>query len=119
MFEGQKSKRTIRALVDTGASYTTLPTNVSDEIGVSLTPYKIDLLLGDGRKIEGSVGECLVEIKGRKQPVKTVVYPNAPIVLGMEALEVLGFNVNVEKENIEPYREPGALMLRLSLDTGS
>ena len=112
-FEGLKSKKVTEALVDTGASYTALPTETSNEIGVSLSPYRIALMLADGKKIEAAVGECLLTIMGRKQPVKTVVYEKAPVVIGMEALEILGLNINVQDERLEPYREPGALMLRL------
>jgi len=46
--------------------------------------------------------------------MKAVVYPKAPVVIGMEALEILGLNVNIKDERLEPDREPGGLMLRLT-----
>jgi predicted aspartyl protease len=104
-FHGQKGKRVLDRLpVDTGATYTILPPSLADEIGVFATPYKIQLTLADMSRKTASVGLAEVEVEGRREPVEVAVVENGVPVLGVQALEVLGFEVNPVKKKLERFR---------------
>lgn len=64
--EGQQSLE-IEALVDTGASYTVVPTHLLNDLGVSPMD-KIGLVLADGRPVEYDIGEARATIDGRSIP---------------------------------------------------
>ena len=112
IFQGQKGRRKLdRLLVDTGATYTILPPPLADEIGVFSTPYKIQLTLADMSKKEASIGLAEVEVEGRREPVEIAIVDNGVPVLGVQALEVLGFEVNPLTKKLEGVRESGGLAL--------
>jgi len=56
---------------------------------------------------------CLaeVEIEGRREPVEIAVVENGVPVLGVQPLEVLGFEVNPVKKVLEAVRDSGGLAL--------
>ena len=95
IFYGQKGKRILeRLLVDTGATYTILPPLLADEIGVFPTPYRRELTLADTSRKTASLGLAEVEVEGRRQPVEIAIVEDGVPVLGVQALEVLGLEVN-------------------------
>jgi predicted aspartyl protease len=112
IFYGQKGKRILeRLLVDTGATYTILPPLLADEIGVFPTPYRTQLTLADTSRKIASLGLAEVEVEGRRQPVEITVVENRVPVLGVQALDVLGLEVNPIKKRLEAVRESGGLAL--------
>jgi predicted aspartyl protease len=79
----------VDALVDTGATYTTVPVALLDRLGVR--PHaRIAFLLADGREIEEDIGRTWVRI-GDRAEVTVVVFgaPGSPVLLGAYALEGL------------------------------
>lgn len=111
-FHGQKGTRKLdRLLVDTGATYTILPPSLADEIGVFSTPYVTRLTLADMSRKEASIGLAEVEVEGRREPVEIAVVDNGVPALGVQALDVLGFEVNPVAKKLEAVRDSGGLAL--------
>ncbi len=81
------SFRRIEALVDTGASYLTVPETLLGELGIE-PAERIRLRLADGRYTERYISEARVRIADRVATT-TVVFVDdaAPILLGAHALE--------------------------------
>lgn len=108
---GMKASRVVRMLVDTGSTYIVLDPETIEELGLLETPYAVDLLLADGRRIRASLFLAEVEIKGRRGPA-FVAELNVPTpLLVVHALETLGFKVNPktgELEEISPRRRISA-----------
>ena len=94
--------REIEATVDTGASFTTLPSNLLRELGIEATG-KRRLLLADSRRIEMDYGEARVTIDG--DTVTTIVVfgeDDAPPLLGAHTLEGLALAVDPEAQRLVP-----------------
>ena len=91
-------KANLRLLVDTGASYSWLPSTLLESLGVR--PMRTDRFeLGDNRVIRRRVGEAVVEILGLRATTIVVFARRSDAnVLGVHALEGLGLEV-------DPYRE--------------
>lgn len=84
----------IEALVDTGASYTVVPTHLLKDLGVSPID-KIGLVLADGQSVEYDIGEARATIDGKSIPTLVVFgKDNAPALLGAYTLEGLRLAVD-------------------------
>src|SRR5712692_11300173 len=86
--EGRRYER-VAALVDTGATYTSLPRLLLDALGV--TPHSRDIfVLADGRRVERDIGRTWIRI-GRLTEMTLVVFEDldGPALLGAYALEGL------------------------------
>ena len=97
--DGQQG-RDIEATVDTGASFTTLPSNLLRELGIEVTG-KRGFLLADGRRIEMDYGEARATING--DSVTTIVVfgaDEAPPLLGAYTLEGLALAVDPEAQRL-------------------
>ena len=92
----------IEATVDTGAAYTTLPTRLLRELGV--TPMgKRRFLLADGRRIDMDYGQAWASING-DSVVTLVVFgeDDAPPLLGAYTLEGLALAVDPVEQRLVP-----------------
>ncbi|MDT7870283.1 MAG: aspartyl protease family protein [Thermoproteus sp.] len=102
---GMRASRDVRMLAGTGSTYTVLDPETIKELGLLETPYTVDL--ADGRRIRAKLFLAEVEVKGRRGPA-FVAELNVPTpLLGVHALETLGFKVNPrtgELEEISPRR---------------
>jgi len=99
---------TVEALVDTGATYTTVPTEVLRRLGV--TPHTRELfVLADGRRVEHDIGRSWIRVSGRAE-VTLLVFaePAATPLLGAYALEGLRFAPDPIGRRLVPV--PGLLM---------
>ena len=101
-------RETVEVLVDTGATYTTLPSSLLRRLDVE--PFDRDeFVLADGRHIERDLGQTTVRIDGR--PVITIVVygeEDTTALLGAYTLE--GLRLNVDPFNERLVRTPGLLM---------
>jgi len=93
------------ALVDTGATYTTLPGDILLALGVEYVD-RISLKLADSRVIERRVGNVVVEIEGkiRATPVIFGEAGDATIV-GLVTLEACGLTVDTINKKLIPLPE--------------
>ena len=96
--------REIEATVDTGATYTTLPTSLLRELGV--TPMgKRRFLLADGRRMEMDYGQAWASVDG-DSVVTLVVFgeDNALPLLGAYTLNGLALAVDPVEQRLVPTR---------------
>lgn len=98
-----KTKK-VRMLVDTGASYTMIPTELAKELGVKTMRKRFPVELADGRRIKLKAGSAIVQIDGREAPITVYVGPGHEPLLGVEALEALGLTVDPTKGRLRPTR---------------
>ena len=99
--DGQQGQD-IEATVDTGASFTTLPSRLLRELGIEATG-KRGFLLADGRRVEMEYGEARATIDG--DTVTTIVVfgeDEAPPLLGAYTLEGLALAVDPEAQRLVP-----------------
>lgn len=99
--DGQRSLE-IEAMVDTGAGYTIVPSNLLKDLGVSPID-KIRLVLADGRQVEYDLGEARATIDGRS--IATIVVfgeDNAIALLGAYTLEGLRLTVDPVNGKLVP-----------------
>ncbi len=111
-FRGPRGEKVFeRILVDTGATYTFLPPEVAEELGLPLEwPPRVEIEMADGRVVEGRVGVAEVEIEGRRGAVLVASFEGAPAVIGVQTLEALGLKANPVEGRLEPTRPTGRLL---------
>ena len=99
--DGQRA-RDIEATVDTGASFTTLPSNLLRELRIEPTGRR-SFLVADGRRVEMEYGQAWATIDG-ESVVTIVVFggDEAPPLLGAYTLEGLALAVDPEAQRLVP-----------------
>lgn len=98
----------VEAMVDSGATYTVLPTSVLNGLGV--VPHTTRWFgLADGSRIERGFGRSWVRIDG-EEDISPVVFwdDDAPALLGAVTLEIFGLGIDPVNQRLIPV---GALML--------
>ncbi|MBT9141527.1 MAG: hypothetical protein DDT30_02119 [Dehalococcoidia bacterium] len=101
--EGTMSGEEIRMLVDTGATFTAIPEELAERLGIPrLKPRRTKL--ADSREVDVEVGVVdSIRINGREIPTLVLIMGDEPL-LGVETLETLGLKVNPETGELEPTR---------------
>ncbi len=86
--EGRRYER-VEAVVDTGATYTSLPRPLLEALGV--TPHaRASFVLADGRRVEREIARTWIRIDDRIEMTLVVLAePGNPPLLGAYALEGL------------------------------
>lgn len=104
--QGQRF-RAVEALVDTGASDTTLPTSLLDDLGV--TPHgQRPFLLATGETVVRDIGRTWVRIDGRMEMTIVVFADEGTLpLLGAVTLEEFGLGVDPVGRKLVPV--PGLL----------
>jgi clan AA aspartic protease len=92
----------VEALVDTGASYSTLPASLLRRLGV-IPHEQVLFLLADGRRLERYVGRTWVRIDGKAE-ITLVVFGDegAEPLLGAYTLEGLRLGVDPLNRRLVP-----------------
>ena len=99
---GLKAAERVRMLVDTGATLTTISSDLAQRLGIpTLKPSKVRL--ADGREVEVEAGVVGLKVNGREAPTTVLIMGEEPL-LGVEALETLGLKVNPTTGELEPTR---------------
>ena len=92
----------IEALVDTGATYTVLPEDVLDQLGVEREGQR-SFELGDDRIVEYSIGYVRVRLGGDQSIVLVVFGPEGTSpLLGATALEHMSLAVDPVHQRLIP-----------------
>lgn len=91
----------VEALVDTGALDTMIPASLLIDLGVQvLTSY--NYILADGRMVELSYGQAVIEIDGVTRICSVVFGPGDEVLLGATTLETFKLLVDPNDEVLLP-----------------
>ena len=101
---GPKGQRTLDFLVDSGATYTLLPFDVWQAIG--LAPKRtITFALADGSKVERAVSECHIALDAGEAHSPVILgEPGDDALLGVVTLETIGLVFNPFSRTLHPMR---------------
>jgi clan AA aspartic protease len=95
---------TVRFLVDSGATYTLLPHNVWEQLGLRPT-RRVAFSLADGTTIERPVSECYIILpQGEAHTPVILGEPGDEALLGVVTLEILGLILNPFTRELQPMR---------------
>ena len=91
-------------LVDAGSFYSAITPRMRDRLQL---PTGIPALtrLADSRVVETEVTLAHIQIDGRGAPIPVEIANVPEMLLGVSALEVLGFKVNPIEQVLEPTRD--------------
>jgi clan AA aspartic protease len=92
----------VEALVDTGATYTSIPENTLAQLGIDIRESR-PFELADDRVVEYPVGYASIRLEGREIIAMVVFAPEgtAPL-LGATTLETAGFAVDPIRMRLVP-----------------
>ncbi len=94
----------LELLVDTGATYTTLPSRVLRDLGVKPVGT-IPVTLADGRKVKKPYGGVWLRIKGRPVSVTVLFGEEGDLpILGATSLEQARFGVDPIGKHLVPVQ---------------
>ena len=97
--EGNKSAK-VKALVDTGAHLTVLPSKLAEELGVK--PFSEELVATGAGKTMVKTGVAWVKIKDKAGVSNVWISDTVDTVLiGVVVLEELGFDVDMKKAELK------------------
>ncbi|MEM3545704.1 MAG: retroviral-like aspartic protease family protein [Candidatus Bathyarchaeia archaeon] len=100
--DGKKFKE-VKALVDTGATFTVLPENVARELNLPLMGEKVRVSTAKGYD-ELELTHALIEIDGKRRIVPVLVSRHIErTLLGVITLEAMQLRVNPITEKLEEY----------------
>lgn len=84
----------LEALVDSGATFTKVPKEMADSLGLK-SRYETEVELADGRRVKRGLAEAEVEVEGVRRPVLVAIGEEGErALIGYTTLELLGFKVN-------------------------
>lgn len=91
---------TVAALVDSGASYTTLPESLLRELGVEAYETR-PFITADGRRIEREYGETRLKLNGRRSTSPVVfASDDAMPLLGAITLQIFALGIDTVHERL-------------------
>ena len=92
----------VRALVDTGASYTSVPGSVLQKMTVT-AHERVTFILADGRRIQREVGRTWIRVQGKSE-ITLVVFgdEDSEALLGAYTLQGLLLGVDTPNERLVP-----------------
>src|SRR2546427_4579711 len=97
-------RQTLSLLVDTGATYTTLPRTVAESLGCSPIGTR-RVLLANGREEEWPIGLVLMTLENQELPTVCLIGPNGgPALLGAVTLEEFALSVDPVARRLVPVR---------------
>ena len=109
-----KGTERARLLVDTGATYTLLPEDMVQRLGITPSPRAVRVTLADGSEKDFHLGTVLVRLEQRDAGVTVLIAPSGrEPLLGAEALEALGLAVDPVSHTLRPTRAHAVLAVGL------
>ena len=101
---GPKGQRTLDFLVDSGATYTLLPFDVWQAIGI-VPKRTMTFALADGTKLERAVSECHIALDAGDGHSPVILgEPGDDALLGVVTLENIGLVFNPFSRTLHPMR---------------
>ena len=111
IIHGRKGLEDLRMLVDAGFTYTVLDPKTIEELGLLETPYIVELVFAGKRKVKAKLFLAEVEVAGRRGPVFVAEVDTPTPLLGVYALETLGFKVDPKTGRLEEISPEGGYLL--------
>jgi clan AA aspartic protease len=104
----------VHLLVDTGATYTLLPDDLVQRLGMARSPRTVCVTLADGSQKSFQLGTVLVRLEQREAGATVLIAPaGSEPLLGVEALEALGLAVDPNTHTLRPTRAHAVLAVGL------
>src|SRR3954468_1648662 len=101
---GPDGSRSLNFLVDSGATYTLLPCDVWQAIGLA-SKRSLSFVLADGSRIERQISECHIALSmGDGYSPVVLGEPGDDALLGVVTLENLGLVFNPFNRTLHPMR---------------
>ncbi len=98
----QSAWKEIELVVDTGATYTTLPSSFLESLGVKRV-RKTRLTIADGRSVDREIGEVGIEVNEKRATSTPVVFGDREIfLLGSVTLEELSLAPDPVRKKLVP-----------------
>ena len=93
---------TLEALVDTGSTFTSIPSPILDRLGIQ--PYRtIKLRLANGQVEEQAIGRLMADLNGESEMIVCVfAAPDAPATIGATTLELFLLGVDPVEQRLVP-----------------
>jgi aspartyl protease family protein len=100
----QTQWRKLDLIADIGAIFSVIPKSTLEQLGI--TPYAQETFhLANGSEIRRGLGDVFIRIDGKSRTVPTIFgEPNDTPLLGVTALEILGFAVDPRTRKLEPTK---------------
>jgi clan AA aspartic protease len=92
-----------RMLVDTGATYASIPKKLAKELSLPLLGED-RVTLADGREVMATNSFAYIEINGRSHGVQVVIFDIVEPAIGVFTLEALGLAVDPSTGKLKPTR---------------
>jgi predicted aspartyl protease len=108
---GSKASKSVKMLVDTGATYAVLDAKLVEELGLTKLPYDVEPTLANGSKVKARLHVGEVEVKGRRGPAFIAALSTPIPLLGVNALETLGLKPNPQTGDLEIIGPEGGYLL--------
>jgi len=99
---GPRGHADVEMVADSGATLTTIPETVAEEVGLVKSGRAL-VRLADGSRRTVEMADAEVEIRGDRAPVRVLIGPPGQVsLLGLTTLETLGLKVNPVERRLEP-----------------
>jgi len=105
---------TVRMLVDTGATYSLVSSELATRLGMPRLPKRTRVRLADGSVRRVDIGIARLRLEGREAAPTFIIGRAAEPLLGVEALEALGLAVDPSTGKLMPTRSAALLLARLA-----
>ena len=89
-------------LVDTGATFSVLPSHLARVLGIRRPRRSVSVRLADGRRVRLGADVASFRVDGREAPATILVGKVDEPILGVEALEALGLFVDPRRKRLAP-----------------
>jgi len=95
---------TVKALVDTGATHCLLPPAIARKAGLDPAHHRYRVRLATGKVLTLGGDAATVRIDGREAPALVLVGDADEPILGVEAMEALGVELDLRRRKLKPTR---------------
>ena len=104
--QNPEKKVSVELVVNSGATYTTLPTSLLASLGIK--PVRsIRIRLADNRLVEKLVGEVGIEVEGFRAGATPVIFGDEGVyLLGSVTMEQLGLAPDPINKKLKPIEAP-------------
>jgi len=90
----------VKALVDTGATFSVVPASVAGRIGLE-SRKSVRVQLANGSFGRFPAATAFIRVNGRQAPATVLIAPGGEVLIGAETLEVLGLAVDPRRKRVK------------------